>query len=543
MRLDLNQLPNDVDLLQRLVRDLSAHLQHINEDLRTKSDVLQQSQQELKHKAARIEHLEHQLAVLRSWRFGRSSEKFNKDQLCLWQSELEADQAELQRALEHEHSQGEAAKPREEKAKEKAKPKRNPLPAHLPREHHHHELAACECCGGALTEIGEEVVEQLDYRPASFFVHRHTKKKYACGHCESAVSAPLPAQPIEKGLPGCGLLGHIIVAKYCDHQPLYRQSEAYAREQVPIPRSTMNGWLGESGWLLKPIVEAMKRGLLSDTVLHTDDTIVPVLEPGRGSTRDGRLWVYLRDKRFNNPCAVYQFTPTRNKDGPLAWLEKFKGHLQADEYPGYEGLYAGGDIIPVSCWSHARRKFTDLEKAGHSPIARLAILRIGELFAIERRLNEAKVDFEKRLAVRQQEAIPKLNALKHWLDEQLLGLSQKSDLAKAIAYLTKRWECFTRYTQDGRLLMHNNPAENALRSVVLGRKNYLFAGSDQGGERAAVFYSLIETCKLNGINPYTYLTDVLSRLPTHPANRIEELIPYNWKSAQEPRIPQPNCAG
>ena len=525
MRLDLNRLPNDVVLLQRLVRDLSDHLQR-NED------VLQYSQQELKNKAVRIEHLEHQLSVLRNWRFGRSSEKFNKDQLSLWQSELEADQAELERALEHEQSAVvDQASPR----KEKAKPKRNPLPAHLPREHHQHDLAACGTCGGSLTEMGEEIVEQLDYRPASFFVRRHSKKKYACGSCETAVTAPLPPQPIDKGLPGCGLIAHIITAKFCDHQPLYRQSEAYAREQVPLPRSTMGGWLGQSGWLLKPIVNAMKQELLGEAVLHTDDTIVPVLEPGRGSTRDGRLWVYLRDKRFGKPCAVYDFTPTRNKDGPLAWLKNFKGHLQADEYPGYESLYTSGKVIPVSCWSHARRKFTDIEKAGHSPIARQAILRIGELFAIESRLDDAdeQVSFAQRQLVRQQQAVPKLNALKQWLDEQLLGLSPKSKLATAIAYLTKRWDCFTRYTQDGRLHMHNNPAENAVRGVVLGRKNYLFAGSDQGGERAAVFYSLIETCKLNGVNPYAYLADVLSRLPTHPANRIEELIPYNWKPTQK----------
>lgn len=531
MRLDLNQLPTDVELLQRLVRDLSEHLQHINEDLQTKNDVLHHSQQELKNKAERIEQLEHQLAVLRHWRFGRSSEKFSKDQLLLWQSELDADQAELERALEHEQGVKVDQAPAQ---KQKAKPKRNPLPAHLPRENHVHPLCTCGSCGGTLTEIGEEVVEQLDYRPASVFVRRHIKKKYACKSCQSAVTAPLPPQPIAKGLPGCGLIAHIITSKYCDHQPLYRQREAYAREQVPVAPSTMSGWLGESGWLLKPIVTAMKEDLLSDAVLHTDDTIVPVLEPGRGSTRDGRLWVYLRDKRFANPCAVYDYTPTRNKDGPLTWLRNYQGYLQADEYAGYEGLYTSGKVIPVSCWSHARRKFTDIEKTGHSPIAHQAIQRIGELFAIERRLDEAEeqIRFVERQRVRQQEAVPKLNALKHWLDEQLLELSPKSKLAAAIAYLTKRWVCFTRYTQDGRLHMHNNPAENALRSVVLGRKNYLFAGSDQGGERAAVFYSLIETCKLNGINPYAYLTDVLSRLPTHPANRIEELIPYNWKPAQ-----------
>lgn len=521
MRLDLNQLPTDIPLLQRLVRDLTDQLQQ-------QDNALHQSQQELKHNAARIEHLEHQLAVLRNYRFGRSSEKFNKDQLSFWQSELEADEAELERALEEEKAKT-VDQPAE--GKNKAKPKRNPLPAHLPREDHVHKLCTCGACGGELTEIGEETVEQLDYRPASFFVHRHTKKKYACGHCERAVTANLPPQPIEKGLPGAGLIAHIITAKYCDHQPLYRQSEAYARERVPLPRSTMSGWLGESGWSLKHIVVAMIGGLLDSSVLHTDDTIVPVLEPGRGKTKDGRLWVYLRDKRFENPCVVYDYTPTRNKEGPLAWLKNYKGYLQADEYPGYDGLYASGDIIAISCWAHARRKFTDIEKAGHSPIAAQAILRMRELFAIESRLDDAGASFDERLKVRKEEAVPKLEALKQWLDELLLGLSPKGELAKAIAYLTKRWECFTRYTQDGRLLMHNNPAENALRGVVLGRKNYLFAGSDQAGERTAVFYSLIETCKLNEINPEAYLTDVLKRLPTHPANRIEELIPYNWKPA------------
>ena len=524
MRIDLNQLPNDIVLLQRLVRDLSDHLQH-------QDDVLQHSQHTLKANAARIEQLEHQLSVLRGWRFGRSSEKFNKDQLSLWQSELEADEAQLARALAHEQALN--TKDKDDGAQnDKAKPARKPLPAHLRREHQQHELAHCGGCGGTLTDIGEETVEQLDYQPAAFFVRRHTKKKYVCGSCQSAVTAPLPAQPIDKGLPGSGLLAYIITAKFCDHQPLYRQSEAYAREQVPLARSTMSGWLGQCGWILKPIVTAMQDDVENEAVLHTDDTVVPVLDPGRGSTRQGRLWVYLRDKRFGKPCAVYDYTPTRNKDGPLTWLKSYKGYLQADEYPGYESLYAGGDVTAVGCWSHARRKFTDIEKKGLSPIARQAILRIGELFAIERRLDDSQASFAERQALRQREAVPKLAALKLWMDEQLLGLSQKSPLANAFAYVTKRWNSFTRYTLDGRLLMHNNPSENALRSVVLGRKNYLFAGSDQGGERAAVFYSLIETCKLNDVNPYLYLTDVLARLPTHPANRIDELLPYNWKPAQ-----------
>jgi len=528
MHIDFNNLPQDPQTLQRMVHELAGHIQSQDAAMARKESDLQQHLEQIQAKTERIAHLEHQLAKLRGWRFGRSSEKLSKDQLSFWQSELEGNTAEVECALIKERGTDGSSEPAE---MVKGQAKRRALPAHLPREEQLHTLSNCNHCGGELTEMGEEVVEQLDYRPASFFVRRHTKKKYCCVTCQTAITAALPAQPIEKGLPGAGLLSHIITAKFCDHQPLYRQSESYERENVPLARSTMAGWLGVSGWLLRPLVEAMRSHVMDIDVLHTDDTVVPVLDPGRGRTKQGRLWIYLRDQRFGQPCALYDYTPTRNKDGPLTWLADFKGYLQADEYPGYEGLYAGGNVIPVSCWSHARRKFTDFEKAAPSPVARQAILYIDELFAIERRLDDVNASFEERFTCRQREVVPRLASLKTWLDAQLLGLSRKSDLARAITYLTKRWTCFTQYVADGRLLMHNNPAENAIRSIALGRKNYLFAGSDQGGERAAVFYSLIETCKLNGINPYEYLADVLARIPSHPSHRIEELLPYNWKPA------------
>lgn len=291
--LDLNNLPNDVALLQRLVRDLS---QHLNEQQST----LTQTRHELKSKAERIEWLKYQLTPLRRARFGKSSEKLSADQLALWQSELDEQIAETEQALAQEQDPPPARSP----SPPQDKPKRKPLPAHLPREAQVHTLPCCGACHGQLQEIGEEVFEQLDYRPASFFVRRHTKKKYACAQCETAVTASLPTQPIDKGLPGPGLLAHVMVSKFCDHQPLYRQSEIYARSHLDLSRSTLSGWMGQSHGLLKPLVKWMRERLVQEAILHTDDTIVPVLDPGRGKTKQGRLWVYLKPKRFGQAMAV-----------------------------------------------------------------------------------------------------------------------------------------------------------------------------------------------------------------------------------------------
>ena len=519
MQFDLNQLPDDVALLQRLVRDLSESL-HVQ---RTENA---QSRRELKQNAERIEWLEYQLAQLRRARYGRASEKLNPDQLALWQSELDEQIAETETALAQ--ATGQPVIATAESPIPQQTPKRQALPEHLPREEHTHTLPCCPQCQGCLQEIGEEVVEQLDYQPASFVVRRHTKKKYACGQCETAVTASLPAQPIDKGLPGAGLLAHVIVSKFCDHQPLYRQSAIQARAGIDLPRSTLSGWMGPCHWLLLPLVKRMRQLLLLESVLHTDDTIVPVLDPGRRSTKQGRLWVYLKPKRLGKPLVVYDYTPTRQKSGPLQWLRNYQGDLHADGYPGYEDLYATGRIHEVGCWAHVRRKFYEVDQAAASPLARDALTRIQALFAIEAKLQAANASVNDIATTRQRDAVPLLIAFKLWLDETVLTLSNKSALAKAIGYAAKNWAALTRYTTDGRLAMHNNDAENALRGVVLGRKNYMFAGNDSGGERAATFYSLIESCKLNGIDPFAYLRDVLARLPSHPSNQIDELLPHNW---------------
>ena len=520
MRIDLNNLPTDIALLQRLVRDL-------NDEVQNKSQTVHAQKNEIKTNSLRIEKLEIELARLRGYRFGKSSEKLSADQLSLWQSDVEEDIAEKQSELgTHKPSSDTAA------SETKQTPKRQRPPEHLPRETQEHDLADCACpdCGQALHKIGEETIEQLDYRPASFYVRRHVKNKYACRHCENVITAAMPSQPIEKGIPGAGLLAQVLVSKYCDHLPLYRQAQIYQqRHDVPLNRSTLSDWVGRSVWLLQSIVTAMRPDLLKQPKLHTDDTPVPVLSPGQGKTRQGRLWVYLSDGSTGPPSVVYDYTPTRSQKGPLAWLGDYQGYLQADAYPGYDALYKTGRVQEVACWAHARRQFTDIEKAVGSPLAREALLRIGKLYDIERTLREQNADSAMIRDVRQTQSLPVLTEFKTWLDQQLLRLSNKSKLAKAMAYITKRWASFTRYTQDGRLSIDNNAAERAIRPLALGRKNWMFAGSDLGGQRAANIYSLVETCKLNDINPYHYLQDVLSRIADHPSHQIEDLIPYNWQ--------------
>jgi len=385
----------------------------------------------------------------------------------------------------------------------------------------------CEECGGERHAMGEEVTEQLDYRPASFFVRRFVRPKLACRRCETVKTAALPAQPIDKGRPGPGLLAHVLVSKYADHQPLYRLSQIFAREGVEIPRATLCGWVGKSAPLLAGLAERLACEVLSSPIVHTDDTPVPVLDPGRGQTKQGRLWVYLRSAGADPPAVVYDYTPTRAQAGPQAFLKGFEGYLQADAFPGYESLYATGKVHEVACWMHGRRKFYDIARAGNAPLAAKALEYIKALYEVERAVREAEP--EQRCRYRHEHARPVLADFKAWLDTEQRRIAPKSELAKAMRYLTKRWASFTRYLEDGRLEADNGAAERALKGPVLGRKNWLFAGSDAGAQRAAIAFSLIETCKLNAVEPFAYLQDILGRLPSHPANRIDELLPYQWK--------------
>jgi hypothetical protein len=349
------------------------------------------------------------------------------------------------------------------------------------------------------------------------------------------VQTPMPALPIPRGEADASVLAHVAVAKYCDHVPLYRQSEIYGRDGVELDRSKLADWNGKSAWLLEPVAAKIGDHVMAGNVIHADDTPVKVLAPGRGATKTGRFWVYLRDERPHAgqapPAVFYQYTPDRKGEHCRAHLASFTGHLHADGYSGFAQLYERkgakpGPIIEIACWSHARRGFFDVFDSNGSPIAKEALDKIGVLFDIERPIAGKPPDVRKQ--VRQQLAKPRLEELATWLDQQLQRIPGRSELAKAIRYARSRWEALTRYIEDGRLEISNNAVENALRCIGIGRKNWLFLGSDSGGQRAATFYTIIRTCVLNGVEPEAYLREVLACIGEHPINRIEELLPWNF---------------
>jgi transposase len=404
----------------------------------------------------------------------------------------------------------------------------------LPREEQVHE-PACTCpnCGGAMRRLGEDATEVLEYVPASFKVIRHVRPKFSCRMCETIVQAPMPSLPIERGRPGPGLLAHVLVAKYADHLPLYRQSGIYAREGVELERSTLADWVGRSAALLDPLVAALRKEVMASDVLHGDDTPVPVLAPGLGKTKTGRLWTYVRDERPHGgsrpPAAAFFYSPDRKGEHPQTHLKGFKGVLHADGYAGFNAIFEKANAIEAACWAHARRKFFDVHAANGSPIAHEALYRIGALYGIEADIRGKPPDERQRC--RERQSLPLLAGLKAWLGATVQKLSGKSDLAAAMRYALNRWDALIRYAHDGRIEIDNNAAERSIRGIALGRKNYLFAGSDTGGERAAAIYSLIETAKLNGLDPEAYLRDVLTRIADHKINRVAELLPWNWSAS------------
>lgn len=501
-------------------------------------DELGAARNAIKLTTLQIEKLKAQLAKLRRMKFGQSSERMTQlaDQLELTLEDLEAQQAHAECVVRGQVDHGDA-----EPGKLRRKPKRAPLPAHLPRDvivHPAPGMDRCAACGAAACVLGEDVTEVLEYVPASFRVVRHVRPKLACKCCDTITQAPAPALPIPRGRAGPGLLAHIIVAKFADHLPLYRQSQIYAREGVELSRSTMADWLGQVSWLLDPLVERLCSHVMASQKLHADDTPVPVLAPGTGKTSTGRLWVYLRDNRrwspADRPAALFRYSPDRKGERPREHLAAFAGFLQADAYAGFNALYdpgrEPGPITPVACWAHARRKLHDVLVADHRSSARKGLAMIAQLYEIERFIEGEPP--RERL---RQRAASRLIALDFfaWADNVLDQASARSPLAEALRYAVKLKPALLAYTQDGRLEIDNNLAENALRGIAVGRKNWLFAGADCGGERAAAMYSLLETAKLNDVNPQVWLTDVLGRIGKgHPINRLDELLPWAWKAAQ-----------
>ncbi len=478
-----------------------------------------------------VDKLTLQLLRVRRARFGSSSEQLDDPQIAL-----------IEGAPLYEHPAPKSASKTE--AANSAGIDRQ-LPAHLPRENQVHRPATtdashdvagntcgCTACGGRLRQIGADISEQLEYVPARFKVIRHVRPKLACVSCQSIFQAAAPSRPIARGVAGPALLANVLVSKYCDHIPLHRLARIHAREGVVFDPSTYGGWVEQSHALLDPLVAALARYTLASAKLHADDTPVPVLDPGRGRTKTGRLWVYVRDDRpagsTEPPAAWYRYSPNRKGEHPQAHLRDYRGILQADAYGGYAKIYATGRVEEAACWAHARRPFWDMyENQGRvaGSIADQALQRIAALYAIEAQIRGQPPDVRRR--ARQARAGPLLAELRDWFTSMLGRVSARSELAKAIGYSLTRWRALTRYRDDGRIEIDNNAAERALRGVALGRNNYLFMGSDAGGERAASIYSLVETAKLNGLDPQAYLREVLTRIADHPINRIEELLPWN----------------
>jgi transposase len=525
---DLDRL--DIEALKLLVmrereQRLEAHAAH--------RQALAVQHLELDSRLQQIEHLKLVIEKYRRMIFGRKSEKLagQLEQLELQLEELETAQG----ADDAAQAATEATAPDSSQATRR-RPARRPLPEHLPREvvTHLPEHDCCPDCGGALRQFGEDVAEQLERIPATFKVIRHVRPKFACKQCERVVEAPAPARPIERGLAGPDLLAHVLVSKYADHCPLYRQSDIYAREGVDLDRSTLAGWVGATSELLTPLVDALRKHVLSAAKIHADDTPVPVLAPGNGKTRTGRLWTYVRDERpageKTAPAVWFAYSKDRKGEHPRQHLKNFKGALQADAYSGFHHLYEDVAIYEVACWAHTRRKFHDIHAIHASPITTEALDRIGALYGIEEEVRGKPADL--RRSVRRARSRPLVDNLRTWMETSLRSLSKKSETAGAIRYALAHWRALTRFLDDGLLEIDNNSAERALRCVAMGRKNYLFAGSDSGGERAAILYSLIGSAKLNGLDPERYLRSVLSRIAEHPISRITELLPWNLTSSQ-----------
>lgn len=524
---DLDSLDRQalLDLVQQQASLTAAYdeqIRRLEAELDAQRQTLTEQAEELNSRRARIEHLRLMVEKFRHMIFGRKSEKLvlKLEQMEFELEEDETTQAEAE-AIAERVAPIKEAKPRSE---------RKPLPEHLKREEvtHKPDTDCCPDCGGGLRHFGDDISEQLEYVPESFKVIRHVRPKFACTGCNRVVEAPAPARPIERGLAAPSLLAHVIVSKYADHLPLFRQSEIYARQGVEISRSTMAGWVGAASDLLGPLVEAIGRHVFAGRKLHADDTPLPVLAPGNGKTKTGRLWTYVRDERpageQTAPAVWFAYSEDRRGEHPRQHLKNFTGALQADAYAGFHHLY-GNHIYEAACWAHARRKFHDIHLAHASPTTTEALSRIGALYAIEDEVRGKPVDL--RLSVRQARARPLLDDLRKWMEKALRSLSSKSETAAAIRYALSRWRALTRYTEDGLLEIDNSAAERALRAVALGRKNFLFAGSDNGGDRAAAMYTLIGSAKLNGLDPELYLRTVLALIADHPISHIQDLLPWN----------------
>lgn len=493
-------------------------------------DLLERVQAELKFQRTRNEALNFEVARLKRWRFGSPSESLDTSTQAVLFDHILIDTALEDRAAQ------DATKPAASPARAKGQAVRQALPASLPRIEHHHELQQTHCaCGQAFKRIGQEVSVQLDCVPAQFFVLRHIRGKYACACCQTIAAAPMPAQMIDKGIPAPGLLAQVAVAKHDDHLPLYRQQEIYARSGVHIARSSMAQWIGICGVRLAPLAQALKQFILSHAVVHADETPVRLLAPGRGKTKRAYVWVYRTTNFVSQRAVLFDFCTSRGGEHPGRVLQAFRGTLVTDDYSGYHAIQGQGVITGALCMAHARRKLFEAHKLNGSEIAAQALALIAKLYEVEREARE--LDPQARLLLRQSRAKPIADALHTWLIAQRQALVKADITAKAMDYSLSNWRALTHYLDDGNVPIDNNAVENSIRPLAVGRKNWLFVGTQQAGERAAVMLSLIESAKLNGHDPWGYLKDVFERLPTLKNRDLELLLPHNWQPAKNDATP------
>jgi len=504
-------------------QELAARAQKINTLERESAAQEQQIdslQRELLFKTTRVDQLTYELARYKRLKFDRSSEKLDPAQASLLEETIDVDLAAMQEELEQ-------LEPTPPAVKAKLQPRREVLPPNLPRIVVRHEPQTTVCrCGCELKRIGEDVAEKLLWQPGLMTVERHIRGKWVCDACEKLVQEPVPPQVIDKGIATPGLLAQVMVAKYADHLPLYRQEAIFGRAGYAIPRSTLGDWVGVCGVRLQPLVDALREVVLGHEILHADETPVAMLKPGLGKTHRAYLWAYSPGAFEDVKAVVYDFTETRSGKNAAAFLAAWRGKLICDDYSGYKAIVAQG-VVECGCLAHARRKFFDLHVANKSQIAEQALKYFGQIYDVERDL--ANVDTNARRDARQDRTKPLIDALRTWMVAHRIKIPDGSATAKALDYSLNRWEALTRFLDDGALPVDNNHLENQIRPIAIGRSNWLFAGSLRAGQRAAAIMSLIQSAKLNGHDPFAYLQDVFSRLPTLPASRIADLLPHRWK--------------
>ena len=513
----MTSLPNLDQLTPEQLRALAAQLMQRVESLDQKVETMGKK---IHRDQTLIEKLTHEIAQLKRFKFAKRSEQLSPDQVSLLDDLIDTDIAAIEAELE-------ALKPARASTEVRQKPKRTALPPQFPRTLIHHEPDNSHCqCGCVLKRIGEDVSEKLDYTPGVFTVERHIRGKWVCDQCETLIQAPVPAQVIDKGIPTAGLLAHVMIAKFADHLPLYRQESIFGRAGLAIARSTLAQWVGNCGVQLQPLVDALRDAVLAQHVIHADETPVSMLAPGEKKTHRAYVWAYATSQFSDVAAVVYDFSPSRAGEHARNFLQDWKGKLVCDDFGGYKASFELG-VTEIGCMAHARRKFFELHATNKSQLAEQALRYIQLLYEIEHEVRDLEPDLRRR--IRQEKAVPVMDVLHAWMITQRLLVHDGSAISKALDYSLKRWTALSRYLDDGAVPIDNNWAENQIRPWALGRKNWLFAGSLRSGKRAAAIMSLIQSARLNGHDPYAYLKDVLTRLPTQRASEITELLPHRWR--------------